>query len=135
MGGTTIGTVRVLISFAFVIGSIGRAHAQNAEAEAMFNEGDKLMTEGKLAQACDAFEASNRVEQRAGTLIRLGECREKNRQLASAWSAYKDALTRVRDPRKRELSLARASDIDPRLSFRTVSVPDESRIDELLITP
>src|SRR5436190_2215525 len=32
------------------------------------------MAEGKLAQACDAFEASNRVEQRAGTLIRLGEC-------------------------------------------------------------
>jgi len=47
------------------------------------------MAEGKLAQACQAFEASNRVEPTAGTLILLGECREQNQQLASAWSAYK----------------------------------------------
>jgi len=45
---------------------------------------------------CEAFDASNRLEPRAGTLIALGDCREKNQQLASAWSAYKDALTRVR---------------------------------------
>src|SRR4051812_8166985 len=61
------------------------AHAQSAEAEQLFREGDRLMTEGKTVEACDAFEGSNRIEPRAGTLIRLGECREKNHQLASAW--------------------------------------------------
>jgi cytochrome c-type biogenesis protein CcmH/NrfG len=58
--------------------------AQSAEAEALFTEGDTLMKQGKVAEACEAFEASNRIEPRAGTLIRLGECREQNHQLASA---------------------------------------------------
>src|SRR5258705_11524929 len=92
------------------------------------------MVDGKLAQACAAFEASNRVEPRGGTLIRLGECREQNHQLASAWSAYKDALNRVKDPRKRELAAARVAALEPRLSYLTVSVPEDSRVDGLVIT-
>jgi len=126
------------ISGAFFIlaGLVGgsRAHAQSAEAEGLFNDGNKQMAEGKLAQACDAFEASNRVEPRAGTLIRLGECREQNQQLASAWSAYKDALTRVKDPRKREVATAKARALESRLSYLTVSVSDDSRIEGLTLT-
>jgi hypothetical protein len=126
------------ISLAFItlagLGAGNRALAQSAEAEALFNDGSKLMASGKLAAACDAFEASNRVEPRAGTLIRLGECREQNQQLASAWSAYKDALTRVKDPRKREVASAKAAALEPRLSYLTVSVSDESRIDGLTLT-
>jgi len=110
------------------------AHAQSAEAEALFEDGNRLMAAGKLAQACDAFEASNRVEPRAGTLILLGGCREQNQQLASAWSAYKDALGRVKDPRKRELAQARATALEARLSYLTVSVADDSRVDGLTIT-
>jgi len=109
------------------------AHAQSAEAEALFSDGNKLFTEGKIAEACDAFDASNRVESRAGTLIRLGECREANQQFASAWSAYKDALNRVKDPRKRELATSRAAALVSRLSYLTISVADEARIDGLAI--
>jgi hypothetical protein len=109
----------------------GVAVAQSPTAEALFNDGRKLLAEGKLAQACDAFEASNRVEPRAGTLIRLGECREQNHQLASAWSAYKDALTRVTNPAKRDKAKAKAKLLEPRLSYLTVSVPDDSRVDDL----
>ena len=112
----------------------GHARAQSAEAEAMFEHGDKLMTAGKLAEACEAFEASNRIEPRAGTLLRLGECREKNRQLASAWSAYKDALTRAKDPRKRDAASAKVTELEPKLSYLTISVPAASRVDGLTIT-
>jgi hypothetical protein len=125
--------VATSIAVTLLVGG-GRAHAQSAEAEGLFNDGNKLMTEGKLAPACDAFEASNRVEPRAGTLIRLGECREQNQQLASAWSAYKDALTRVKDPRKREVATAKARALESRLSYLTVSVSDERRIDGLTLT-
>lgn len=110
------------------------AHAQSAEAEGLFNDGNKLMDQGKLAAACDAFEASNRVEPRAGTLIRLGDCREQNHQLASAWSAYKDALTRVKDPKKRDYAAAKAAALEPKISHLTVSVPADSRIDGLAVT-
>jgi hypothetical protein len=121
------------VAFLLLLGS-SRAHAQSAEAEGLFNDGNKLMDEGHLAQACDAFEASNRVEPRAGTLLRLAECREKNQQLASAWSAYKDALSRAKDPRKRELASAKAKALKPRISYLTVSVPDENRIEGLTLT-
>lgn len=122
-------------SVAFIILIAGsRAYAQSADAEALFNDGNKLIAEGKLAQACDAFEASNRVEPRAGTLIRLGECREQNQQLASAWSAYKDALTRVKDPRKREVATAKAAALESRLSYLTVAISDGSRIEGLTLT-
>ena len=92
------------------------------------------MAAGEYGKACDAFEGSNRIEPRAGTLIRLGDCREKNNQLASAWSAYSDALSRVKDPRKREIAQAKVSSLEPRLSFLTINVPDESRVTGLVIT-
>src|SRR5689334_4104980 len=76
----TIVAINVILNIIF---DTNRAHAQSAEAEKLFNDGNKLMDAGKLAEACAAFEASNRAEPRAGALIRLGECREKTQQLAS----------------------------------------------------
>jgi tetratricopeptide (TPR) repeat protein len=124
----------VSIAAALILAATGAAHAQSADAEAMFAEGDQLMKAGKLREACEAFEASNRLETRAGTLIRLGECREANDELASAWSAYKDALTRAKDPRKRALASAKVAALEPALSYLTVSVADESRVDGLVLT-
>jgi hypothetical protein len=117
-----------------VLGLSRHASAQNAEAEALFADGLKLVAAGKLAEGCDALDASNRLESRAGTLIALGDCREKNQQLASAWSAYKDALTRVKDPRKREHATAKVAQLEPRLSYLTVSVADDARVDGLTLT-
>ena len=109
-------------------------HAQNAEAEALFAEGEKLIKDGKIAQACEAFDASNRVEARAGTLIRIGGCREQNHQLASAWSAYKDALTRAKDPKKQAFATAKVTELEPKLSYLTLSVPVVSRVEGLTVT-
>ncbi|MBZ0234471.1 MAG: hypothetical protein K8M05_19225, partial [Deltaproteobacteria bacterium] len=116
-----------------VVGEAGTARSQNADAEALFAEAEALEEAGKLGEACDAFEASNRIEPRAGTMIRLGVCREAQGRLASAWSAYKDALTRVKDEKKRAFAEQRIAAIQPRLSYLIVSVPDESRVDGLTI--
>src|SRR5262245_16776669 len=88
----------------------------------MFNQGDARMKQGKIAEACDAFDASNRIEPRAGTLIRLGECREQLQQLASAWSAYKDALSRAKDPKKKEIATAKVKELEAKLSYLTIKV-------------
>jgi hypothetical protein len=125
-----IGTTSIILS---ILAAGSPAHAQSARAETLFDDGDRLMAEGKLAEACDAFEASNRIEPRAGTLIRLGECREQNQQLASAWSAYKRALDRVRDPKKREFAAARVAALEPQLSYLTVSVSEASQIEGLTL--
>lgn len=124
-----------LVTFAiFMTATSSRAHAQNAAAEALFSDGERLMKEGKLPEACEAFAASNRLEARAGTLLNLGSCREKNGQLASAWSAYKDALTRAKDPKKQQVANERVTALESRLSYLTISVPDESRVDGLALT-
>jgi hypothetical protein len=92
------------------------------------------MARGQFAEACTAFEASNRVEPRAGTLLRLGDCRESNQQLASAWSAYKDARNLASDTRKRQYATTKATALESRLSRLTVSVSDQSRIPGLALT-
>jgi hypothetical protein len=100
----------------------GRADAQTDVAEAMFNEGNQLMAAGKVAEACAAFEASNNLDPRAGTLIRLGECLERSNQLASAVAAYKAGLARAKDPYKREIATVRLTKLEPRLSRLTIVV-------------
>jgi hypothetical protein len=112
----------------------GTTGAQNADAEFLFNEGVRFEAEGKIPEACDAFAASNRLEPRAGTLIRLGQCREKQGRRVSAWSAYKDSLTRVKDPNKKKLAMDRIAALEPTLSYVTVSVPDDARVDGLTVT-
>lgn len=128
---STIAVISVALGMGF---GIRRAHAQNAEAESLFSDGNKLMAARKFPEACAAFEASNRVEQRAGTLIRLGECRENNHQLASAWSAYKDARNLATDPRKRQFATTRAAALERRLSYLTVTVSDQNRLADLALT-
>lgn len=112
----------------------GRAGAQSAEAQALFNDGNQLTADGRLAQACEAFDASNRIEPRAGTLILLGGCREQIQQLASAWSAYQDALARAKNPRYRQIAEARIAALEPRLSYLATFVSADSAIDGLTVT-
>lgn len=120
---------------AILIASFARlASAQNADAEALFSDAERLEKTGKVNEACNAFEASNRIEPRAGTMIRLAACREAQGRLASAWSAYKDSLTRAKDPTKRQIAEAKIKELEPRLSYLTVVVPDASRIEGLAIT-
>ncbi|HTM22798.1 MAG TPA: hypothetical protein VL172_19885 [Kofleriaceae bacterium] len=123
--------VLVLVMLA-ALGS-GAAHAQSPEAQTLFDEGERLQGAGHVDQACDAFAASNRLEPRAGTMIRLGSCREAQGRLASAWSAYADALERVKDPRKKAIAQAKIVELEPRLSYLTVLVADEVRIEGLVV--
>ncbi len=111
-----------IAAISFVIAMPTAASAQNANAEQLFRDGDRLMTEGKTDQACDAFEGSNRIEPRAGTLIRLGDCRLAREQLASAWSAYTDALARAKDPKKKKLAEKGVAAVEGRLSRLTITV-------------
>jgi hypothetical protein len=112
------------------------AHAQSAEAEALFQEGKRLMTRGETARACEKFEASDRVEPASGTEINLARCRETSGQIASAWAAYlKTAATAKHDGNTRREAEARkkAAALEPRLIHLTIVVPDDSRVDGLVI--
>lgn len=126
----TIAVINIAFGLLF---DISYAHAQNATAESLFTDGNKLMKLGKFVEACAAFEASNRIERRAGTLLRLGDCREQNQQLASAWSAYKDARSLATDPRKRHYATVKVTALEKRLSHLTVIVSGQGQIPGLTL--
>ena len=108
------------------------------QAEALFRDGKRLMKEGKLDEACTAFEGSERAEHNVATVLSLADCREKNHQYASAWALFLQADSQTRsDPTKAALNTTaknRARALEPRLSYLTINVPDESRIAELAVT-
>lgn len=102
------------------------ARAQSAEAEALFRDGRSLIKAGKLAAGCDKLAASERLESSIGTLLNLGDCREKLGKLASAWAAFRKAeamARRTRGDDKREAEAGRrATLIEPRLSKLVIDV-------------
>lgn len=78
-----------------IVGCAATAHAETdpAGAQALFDEGQKLVAAGDYAQACPKFAASQRLEPAIGTLINLADCYEHVGKLASAWARYLDAAT------------------------------------------
>lgn len=131
------------LSFAWIIGAIslfaGVAGAQvRPEAEKLFRDGKELMKAGKIAEACAAFEASERSEHNVATVLSLADCREKNQQYASAWALFLQADSQTRtDASKAALNStakARAAALEPRMSYLTINVPDESRVTDLVVS-
>ncbi len=114
------------------------ASPATAAAEQLFRDGKTLMAEGRIGEACTAFEGSYRKDPAVSTLLNLADCREKNRQIASAWGAFLDAERATRnDPAQAMLNQTardRAAKLEPRLSYLIINVPDESRVDGLVVS-
>lgn len=105
----------------------GDARAQSAEAEVLFREGRKLLKAGRLEAGCDKLEASERLESSLGTLLNLGDCREKLGRHASAWAAFKKAESLAKraggDAKRRAEAGKRAAALEPKLSNLVINVP------------
>jgi hypothetical protein len=96
-----------------------------AAAQALFDEGRKLVDQGKYAEACGKLESSQRLDPGAGTLLWLATCYDKNGQTASAWVTYTDAATasRERHPDWATRAEGRAKALFPTLSHLVIDVP------------
>src|SRR5262245_45768909 len=99
--------------------------SDKAAADALFNEGRKLMTAGSIDEACPKFAESHRRSPRAGTLLNLATCHEKQGKTASAWAEYNEvAALAKRDKRKdrEEYASSRAKELEPKLARVTFAV-------------
>jgi tetratricopeptide (TPR) repeat protein len=110
------------------------ARAQTAEAERRFVKAEALRAAGKIAEACAAFEDSNRIEPSAGTLINIGLCKEQLGKVASALDAFRRALARVKDPKKKAIALQQVAALESRVSYLTIVVAQGSRVAGLVIS-
>lgn len=101
------------------------ALAQSPAAESLFREGRTLIKQGKLQDGCDKFEASELIEPSVGTLLNLGDCREKLGKLATAWAAFRKAEAIAKqsgkDPRRQAEAQRRAARLEPQLPSLTIS--------------
>jgi tetratricopeptide (TPR) repeat protein len=97
---------------------------------ARYDEAKALLEEGKVAEACRAFEAGKRVDPTAmNLLLRLGDCYERLGRTASAWRELAEAAAIAKaagDPRAAEAE-ARAAKLEPALPRLVIHVPEASR--------
>lgn len=128
--------IRTCIGAAMMLWPVA-AHAQStSSAQALFDEGRKLMVDGKYAEACPKLAASQRLDPGAGTLMNLATCYEKNGQLASAWATFKEAAAAARQSGHGEWETAardRAANLEPTLSRLTIVVPPEADVPGLVV--
>ncbi len=126
-----------LVVLAVVVAAVP-ARAQSVEAESLFRDGKQLMKEGKFREACDKFEASERLDPGVGTELNLADCREQNAQLATAWAMYRKAAANAKrggnDAKREAEARRRAAALEPRLSYLTIIVTEDVRLDGLTIT-
>jgi tetratricopeptide (TPR) repeat protein len=104
------------------------AHAQaqdQAAARALFEDGRRLLKEGKYPEACRTLEAASKLYASPGILLNLGDCYEKLGRSASAWTEFGEAAAEAsRGRRNDQVSEAkrRQAAIEPKLTRLTIRV-------------
>jgi len=112
-------------------GPRARAQSTSAQAQSLFDEGRKLLQAGKLTEACAAFDASQKLDPAVTTLLNLADCREQNRQLATAWGTFVDANRLARSSGNDKLAKVatnHARKLEPRLSKLTIAVAADRQV-------
>lgn len=100
-------TRTVVCALLLLLALPGPALAQDkAAAQALFDDGRKLLEAGDVAAACLKFAESQRMSPLPGTLLNLANCHEKLNLLATAWGEYREGL-----------ALARADGREDRIAF------------------
>lgn len=114
----------------FVLSLAGRAQASDgqgaaATAQALYEEGRRLVAEGHAHEGCDKLAESNRVDPAVGTRFYLGDCYERIGRTASAWALFLEVATasKLRGHTEREnLAKSRALALEGKLSRLTIVV-------------
>ena len=106
----------------------GLARANDpAAAEALFQEGRKLMAEGQIAAGCEKLKDSFALDPMSGTMLNLADCYEKQGKYATAWTRFQNAASLAKTQGKREQATEanrRMKSLEAEMSYLTIVVPD-----------
>jgi hypothetical protein len=125
-----------LVATAVVLALVAPAAAEGPKPEVLFREGKRLLKQGKVAEACEKVEASERLDATFSHEFVLAECRERNGQLAtaSAWfvkAADRAHATRGYGARERE-ARRRIAKLEPRIGHLQIVV--DNLVEDLVIS-
>lgn len=130
-----LGGICTLLSSSFP--ALAAPSGDPVAAEALFAEGQSLMTRGEYGQACPKLEESYRLDPATGALYAVALCHERQGKFASAWVEFMDVASRAnaeRYPEREQLAREHAEALKGRLSFLTVRVDDAARLRGLVVT-
>lgn len=99
-----------------------------AAAQAIFDQGRRLMGQGDYVAACAKFEESQRLDPASGTALNLGTCYEHLGKFATAWSKFLEAaaLAKASHQLDRErFARAQATILSSRLSTIVIDVAND----------
>jgi hypothetical protein len=94
-------------------------------AEALFEDGRKLVAAGKYSDACPKFADSQRLDPSPATLLNLASCYEKLGRTATAWATFREAAGAANAVGRADYTAAaerHAASLEPRLARLTVTV-------------
>lgn len=114
-------------------GLAGAAHADRADQ--LFKKGQKLLTEKRYAEACTAFEDSDRIDPEIGAKLNVARCYQEWGKLATAWRWYTDAeqmASKAGDKRAPKIH-ALIEDLDRDVPRLTLVLPPDAITDHLAI--
>ena len=94
-------------------------------ADALFQEGKRLLELGSFAAACDLLAQSDTLDPSVSALGLLATCHEQQGRLATAWREYVETAKRADAAHDERGSFAkqRAAAIEPRVPRMTILVP------------
>ena len=121
MNSTTAGSSALALLLA-VATAAAQPTPNSAAATAQFDQGRALMKDKKYAEACIAFERSQKLEPAPGTLYNLATCYEKIGKLATAWAAYRDLAGRDPNKQRRKAANDQATALAKRLPKLVIEV-------------
>jgi hypothetical protein len=107
-----------VVAIALGLGLATAARAQpsaSGAATLSFDKGRALMKEKKYAEACAAFEQSQKLDPQIGTLYNLGACYAQLGKIASAWTAYREVGQRDTNAGRKKEANRRAKELEPKL--------------------
>jgi hypothetical protein len=126
---------------ALMVFTAGRSSAQSAQdkalAEALFDEGRKLMDANDYAHACPKLARSQELDDGIGTLLYLADCYEKSGQTASAWATFREAASRAHERGEAErerIATRRAGVLEPLLAKLSIVVEGAADLPGLSVT-
>ena len=124
---STLGIVAVLFLGTTAAHAQTTDAARTAAAQALFDQGTKLMAERKFDEACPKLAEAARLEAtKVGVKLQLAECYEGAGMLASAWTTYRQAeaaAAAANQPDRVTYAREHAEAVGKRSSRLTIAVP------------
>lgn len=129
-----LGTVLLLASKSAA--AQAASNGRSSKAAALVQQARALLDTGRIADACDKFQAAETLEIDTRTLFQLGDCQERAGRSASAWHAFLEAEALAQDKKEHELSrraAERVAALEPKLNRIVFLVPTTSRVPGLTV--